>query len=208
VSSRDDILDAATTIFADKGFDATSVREICATAGVNIAAVNYHFGSKAGLYREAVLRAYHQASQSAMPTLDTADGDADAALASWIHWYAVRCVRPGRDAASRLMLREAAQPSEALTGVVESVLHPVYRELEEIVRALLPASTDARVLKIQCLSIIGQCLVHRVCREMIDRLPVEPALGPDDASAIAELVLANARAALSAASTSILESTS
>ena len=208
MSSRDDILDAATTIFADKGFDAASVREICAAANVNIAAVNYHFGSKAGLYREAVLSAYHRASPSTMPTLGSVGGDADAALAGWIDWYVLRCVRPGRDPATRLMLREAAHPSEALTGVVESVLHPVYQGLEEIVRSWLPASTDARTLKLQCLSIIGQCLVHRVCREMIDRLPVEPAIGPDDARAIADLVLANARAALAAASTSILESTS
>ncbi len=208
MSSRDDILDAATAIFADKGFDASSVREICAAAGANVAAVNYHFGSKAGLYREAVLRAYHQSSRTPMPALATGDGDADAALAAWIDWYVPRCVQPGRDSATRLLLREAAHPSEALTGVVESVLHPVYQSLEEIVRAILPPATDPRTLKLQCLAIIGQCLVHRVCREMIDRLPVEPAIGPDDAQAIADLVLANTRAALTATSPVIPESAS
>lgn len=207
MSSRDDILDAATAIFADKGFDAASVREICAAANANIAGVNYHFGSKAGLYREAVLQAYHQSSRTSMPSLADCGGDADAALAAWIDWYVLRCVQPGRDATSRLLLREAAQPSEALTGVVESVLHPVYRTLEDIVRAHLPASIDPRTLKLHCLSIIGQCLVHRVCREMIDRLPVEPALGPEDARPIADLVLANARASLAAASPAIPEST-
>ena len=42
-------------------------------------------------------------------------------------------------------------------------------------------------------------MVHRVCREMIDRLPVEPSIGPDDASAISELITMNVRAALAAA---------
>ena len=51
--------------------------------------------------------------------------------------------------------------------------HPVYQALEEIVKALLPRDIDARSLKLHCLGILGQCLVHRVCREMIDRLKSE-----------------------------------
>lgn len=198
MSSRDAILDAAIAIFADKGLDAAGVREICAAANANVAAINYHFGGKAALYREAVLRVYHASSRSEMPTLADFDGDADAALAAWLGWYIARTLHRDGDAATRLLLREAAHPSEALAGVVESVLHPVYRSLEEIVQALLPASGDARTLKLHCLGIIGQCLVHRVCRQMIDRLPVGPTLGPDDAPAITALVLANTRAALHA----------
>ena len=194
--ARDAILDAAIPIFADKGYDAASVREICSAAAANLAAVNYHFGGKAALYREAVLRVYESAGRAEMPTLDACGGDADAALASWIGWYVARCVSRDGDAATRLLLREAAQPSDELAGVVESVIHPVYRGIEEILQALLPRDTDPRTLKIQCLSTIGQCLVHRVCREMIDRLPVEPSLGPDDADAIAAIVIANTRAAL------------
>lgn len=208
MSSRDAILDAAIAIFADKGFDAASVREICAAAGTNVAAVNYHFGGKAALYREAVLRVYHATSRTEMPTLASCGGDADAALAAWIDWYVARTVHRDGDAATRLLLREAAHPSDALAGVVESVLHPVYAGLETIVRANLPASTDPRTLKLHCLSIIGQCLVHRVCREMIDRLPVEPPLGADDAPAIAALVLANVRAALGASHHPVRESAS
>lgn len=196
MSSRDAIIQAATAIFADKGFESTSVREICAAASVNLAAVNYHFGGKASLYREVVLLAYNATSSSQMPTLETHAGDAETALAAWIDWYVARSVRGGADPATRLLLREAAQPSEALSGVVESVIHPVYRGLERILAELLPAETEPRTLKLQCLAVIGQCLVHRVCREMIDRLPVEPPLGPDDAPAISTLVLANTRASL------------
>ena len=48
-STKDKILDAAETLFADKGLDATSMRDITRLAGVNLAAINYHFGSKNGL---------------------------------------------------------------------------------------------------------------------------------------------------------------
>ena len=198
ISSKSDILNAATEAFADRGFEATSVRAICAAAGVNLAAINYHFGGKAALYREVVTRAYESSPSTPMPSLAEHDSP-DEALAGWIDWYVGRSVQSGLDPARRLLLREAAHPTTELDGVVQSVLHPVYQALEEIVKALLPRDIDARSLKLHCLGILGQCLVHRVCREMIDRLPVEPRIGPEDARAISELITMNVRAALAAA---------
>jgi TetR/AcrR family transcriptional regulator, regulator of cefoperazone and chloramphenicol sensitivity len=54
--TRERILKAAQSLFADRGYKDTSVRAVVAKAGVNQAAINYHFGGKDGLYRE-VLRA-------------------------------------------------------------------------------------------------------------------------------------------------------
>ena len=54
VATKDRILDAAESLFMEHGFEATSLRSITAAAGVNLAAVNYHFGSKEELF-EAVL---------------------------------------------------------------------------------------------------------------------------------------------------------
>jgi AcrR family transcriptional regulator len=50
--TRDRILSASQKLFADKGFDATSVRDITTEAGCNVASVNYHFGGKDNLYLE------------------------------------------------------------------------------------------------------------------------------------------------------------
>ena len=47
------ILAAARKLFAEKGFDATSVRDITTEAGCNVASVNYHFGGKDNLYLES-----------------------------------------------------------------------------------------------------------------------------------------------------------
>src|ERR1700744_4372806 len=58
--TRERILKAAERLFADRGYDATSVRAIVAKARVNQAAINYHFDGKDGLYRE-VLRAAFRA---------------------------------------------------------------------------------------------------------------------------------------------------
>lgn len=50
------ILDAAERLFAERGFDATSLRQVTAMAGTNLAAVNYHFGTKASLLAAVVAR--------------------------------------------------------------------------------------------------------------------------------------------------------
>ena len=106
--TRARLLDAATRLFAERGFHNVSVRDICAEAGANVAAVNYHFDGKLGLYREVVgtaitairavsetlifapddvpaeerLRRYVHAS---LPLIAGRDARVDAARASWIH---------------------------------------------------------------------------------------------------------------------------
>jgi len=54
--TRDRLLLAGERLFADRGFKKVTVREICRTARANVAAVNYHFGDKMGLYTEVVER--------------------------------------------------------------------------------------------------------------------------------------------------------
>ncbi|MBI3492350.1 MAG: helix-turn-helix transcriptional regulator, partial [Acidobacteria bacterium] len=52
--TRDRLLRAAERLFADRGFKKVTVRDICRVARANVAAVNYHFGDKLGLYREVL----------------------------------------------------------------------------------------------------------------------------------------------------------
>lgn len=56
VDTKSTILDVAEQRFADQGFAATSLRQVTADAGVNLAAVNYHFGSKEGLVKAVLMR--------------------------------------------------------------------------------------------------------------------------------------------------------
>jgi AcrR family transcriptional regulator len=55
-TTRERILDVAERLFAERGFDATSLRNITTDAAVNLAAVNYHFGSKDELIRRVLAR--------------------------------------------------------------------------------------------------------------------------------------------------------
>jgi AcrR family transcriptional regulator len=67
---KEQILDAAEPLFAEKGFDGVSVREITRAAEVNVAAVHYHFGSKKELYLEMVRRYTEPLNADRMRRLD------------------------------------------------------------------------------------------------------------------------------------------
>src|SRR6187397_2979390 len=55
-ATKDRILDAAEALFMEHGFEATSMRALTAAAGVNLAAVNYHFGTKEVLFQAVLVR--------------------------------------------------------------------------------------------------------------------------------------------------------
>src|ERR1700679_4226471 len=69
------ILDAAEKLFGEKGFDATSLRDITTEAEVNLAAVNYHFQSKDTLIDAVISRRVEPVNQSRLQMLEEAGSD-------------------------------------------------------------------------------------------------------------------------------------
>lgn len=110
--ARTRLLQAAVRLFADKGFAKASTREIAQAAGVNIAAISYYFGDKAGLYRAALADAQPAdvhapaAELSLREALEAHFGDSLRALQ--LDDHALR--------RARLRLRQALEPSEAASG--------------------------------------------------------------------------------------------
>jgi AcrR family transcriptional regulator len=74
--AKDRILDAAESLFASHGFAATSLRSITARAGVNLAAVNYHFRSKDDLFAAVLLRKIEPINRRRLELLDRAEAAA------------------------------------------------------------------------------------------------------------------------------------
>ena len=70
------ILDAAEALFMEHGFEATSLRAITAAAGVNLAAVNYHFGSKEELFQAVLTRRLDPMNQERVDLLTRLEGEA------------------------------------------------------------------------------------------------------------------------------------
>jgi AcrR family transcriptional regulator len=76
LATKSRILDAAETLFMEHGFEATSLRLITAAAGVNLAAVNYHFGSKEELFQAVLTRRLDPMNQSRVALLDRYEREA------------------------------------------------------------------------------------------------------------------------------------
>ena len=72
------ILDAAEQLFMEHGFEATSLRQLTSAAGVNLAAVNYHFGSKEELFQAVLTRRLDPMNQERIELLDKAERQAGA----------------------------------------------------------------------------------------------------------------------------------
>ncbi len=124
--TRERVLKAAAQLFADRGFKKVTVRDICRTARANVAAVNYHFGDKGGLYREVLqlaadtMRATSEAAREAGAGLP-----ADERLRQYIQVSLCRVMKNGSASwISRLINREIADPTPAFDTLVEQGVRP------------------------------------------------------------------------------------
>src|SRR5438128_1222220 len=70
------ILDAAESLFMEHGFEATSLRQLTSAAGVNLAAVNYHFGSKEELFQSVLTRRLDPMNQERIELLEKLEREA------------------------------------------------------------------------------------------------------------------------------------
>src|SRR5947209_4903102 len=116
------LLDAAGEVFAEKGFKGATVKAITDRAGANIAAVNYYFRDKAGLYVEAV-KAACQCQNEQFPLPDWSPGTPPVRkLADFIRTMAQRMTDDtGPPWHRQLMLQEMGHPSPACTELVRDV---------------------------------------------------------------------------------------
>lgn len=170
-TTRERIIDAAGEIFAQRGFDATTVRDICQAAGANVAAVNYYFGDKQRLYVEAVVRAHRWRIERAQLPDWTPNTRPEQKLTDFITTF-VRRVRTGPDDTwhTRMIMREIANPTDACAELVQSSIRPQFEVLIGILRELLPAIESDEALHLMAFSIVGQCLFYNFADPVVRNL--------------------------------------
>jgi TetR/AcrR family transcriptional regulator, regulator of cefoperazone and chloramphenicol sensitivity len=176
------LLEAAGQVFADAGFKTATIREICQKAGANIAAVNYHFRDKEGLYR-AVLDFSANCALEKYPIggTDLPDLAPRLRLALFIRTYLSRLLDEGRPAwHGKLIAREMMEPTQALAILADTFARPQYLRLRGIITELLGHDAHTDVVRRIAASIVGQCLFYKHCRPMINILM--PEQGYDEAS--------------------------
>jgi len=168
-STREKLLQAAGEVFAEKGFHAATVREICRKANANIAAAHYHFGGKQRLYLavfehfvESIWRDYP------LPPILRESVPAEVRLGAFIESALKRLLQEGRPAwLWKLAVREMSDPTSAIDLIVARLSAPLFSELMKIVRELIGASADEARARMIAASIIGQCFFYRFARPLI-----------------------------------------
>ena len=143
-ATRARLLKVAIRLFAERGFARVTVREICRRARANVAAVNYHFGGKEGLYREVI--------QTAIDTMQTTTAAARAAgqdlgpeerLRAYVNVVLNRIAsRSGGTWIHQVMMREISDPTPALDMVLEQVIRPRMTYLCGVISELIGCAAD------------------------------------------------------------------
>ena len=139
-STKDRILYAAEELFAQQGFASTSLRQVTSRADVNIAAVNYHFGSKENLVNEVFRRRMDDMSRERLAALQRAveahPGELEPILAAFVEpALAMAQDRHGGGAFIRVIARAYAESNESLRKFLSDQYGHVPREFAKALGA-------------------------------------------------------------------------
>jgi AcrR family transcriptional regulator len=164
---------AALQLFADKGFRATTIRDICAKSGVSVALVHYHFKNKNGLYQALLDKEIGEAfAQHPIPEYLQPGMGSEERLRQIIRLLLNRLIGPeglGRDRARvRLMARELTAPSPAFEPLFQRHIQPMILTMVEIIRDFVGDQEQAELMRIAT-SVAGQCLYPFLAYEVMQR---------------------------------------
>jgi AcrR family transcriptional regulator len=166
--TRKRLLDAAREVFSEHSFQGATVREICRRAEANVAAVNYHFGSKDGLLAEALnfapLAALQKANASAAEC-------PRARLSLFLRDFMMMLLDEKNPSSQcQIMARELADPTPALDKIVREAVAPLHKFLGQLVREIVGDKVGEAELRRCVHSILGQCLFYRHSHPVLQRL--------------------------------------
>ena len=185
-SARDRLVHQGLRLFAAQGFAKTSVREIADAAQVNVAAIRYYFGDKAGLYRavffeplEASEEKRRQAREAA-----TTPPTAGAALDDQLRILFGELLAPLREGERarlciQLHFREMLEPTGLWEEEIEHEIRPMHEALLHSLQRHFGLPEPDRELQRLALSIAGLGVHLHVASDVIDRLAPSLSVGPD-----------------------------
>ncbi|BCS89700.1 TetR/AcrR family transcriptional regulator [Pseudodesulfovibrio sediminis] len=170
VNTKKALLAAAIKVFADKGFDSATVRAICSMAKANVAAVNYHFGSKNGLYSAVLQKIFPNGEEW---KANIASSTPEEELREFLRGLAFDIYeRDNGLVAERwaIFLREMAKPSENLDYIVHHQVQPRANTLRTILIKILGPYASDTTLAYCGSNIWAMMLDHLLTQPILDRM--------------------------------------
>ena len=180
-AARESLLMAAVRLFSERGYDGVGTRELAEVAGVNLGAIQYHFGSKARLFVEAMDHLWDQTDyQTPFHILSETPANQESAaaqLGKFVSALLAYLVDPKTDQPCRMMFREiftgtSRDPEmlEALTtSVVKDFSQPYQQAMIGLLRVLVPHASDEK-RKWYSRNIMAQCVFPATNRPFIERM--------------------------------------
>lgn len=166
--TRTRLLDAARDVFSQHGFQGATVREICRRAEANVAAVNYHFGSKDGLLAEVLNFGTLEDLQQANAKVNKRP---EMRLRLFIRDFMLMLLDEKNPSSQcRIMARELADPTPALDKIVREAIAPLHKFLGNLVSEIAGEKISKTELRRSVHSILGQCLFYRHSHPVLQRL--------------------------------------
>lgn len=179
--TKDLLLEAAKDLFVKRGYQAVGTREIADLAGVNLGAIQYHFGSKAKLFIEMVhllmRNTKNLQTELALSNLPQSREEAVRKLQDFVSGFLAHILRSEEPQVCRLMVREimtdATQDQEMIEELVSSVaeqfIRPVHESLVQLISKINP-ELNSESLALSAQSIIGQCIYYSTNRPFVEHL--------------------------------------
>jgi len=203
-SVRERLLDSAERLFAERGFDSTSVRDLAATAGCNLASVNYYFGGKENLYVEVWRRHLLLLKDARISSIEKVlfDSAGKPTLEDLLRSFAYAFIGPlvdetGGPRLIKLMAREILNPHLPSSMFNEAVIRPTLSAVQSALAKVCPELPESKV-PLVVFSLIGQ-LVHTIkLKTMLGSMDDDEALAEFEPTKVIEHIVAFSAAGIRA----------
>jgi AcrR family transcriptional regulator len=174
--AKERLLNEAEVLFAKKGYDAVSVREITTSARCNLAAVNYHFGNKQNLYLEVFRARWMGRAKRVQECFRKSLAEHGSSSPTAVAEALAQAFLLGplsdeeRQRHHQLMTRELGQPTEAFQLVAEQVLRPFFKELAHTLRPYMSKKLGEEQVMLNVLSMFSVVLYFSFAGVAVTRI--------------------------------------
>ena len=180
------LLAAASEEFARHGYTSARVRQIVDAAKVNVAAVNYYFSGKEGLYRATLRHLAGRPASAAKGVANRRGRKPEERLQRRVYAILERFIGTDRPSPlGRILAHEAMDPTGNLETLIGDTMRPEVERIHKLLHEIAgPAVPDSKLAH-AALGILGQCALYLYARPTIEGLSPGFAYGPDACHAIA-----------------------
>jgi AcrR family transcriptional regulator len=182
---RKRVLEAACQLFAERGFHGTHIRDVCKSAGVNIASVCYYFRGKEGLFDAVTSEACQTLARTLKRDATVQKMNPDERLQAEIKSLFER-LSGNSEWIARLAARELFDRIEGNHGSVGAGLGDDIAIVEGAIRDLLGPKANRDTIRMHALSVLGQCVFWCLVREKAPKILSKFCEGLPNQRALAE----------------------